>query len=1044
MLQRIVDLSIRYRGTVFALAMIMLAYGIYRTDHAKLDVFPEFVQPQATIQTEAPGFSPEQVEMVVTRPVETSINSVLDIDSVRSQSIQGLSIVSVFFKEGTDIFRARQMLTEQLSTIAADLPAGVGVPTLNALTSSTMDLLKIGLVSDSRTLMELRTFADWTLKPRLQAVPGVAQVGIMGGEVRELQVQILTDRLAAFGLTMDDVLSAARRATGQRGAGYVETYNQRIVLQTRGQTITPEQLGDAIVSRSTTADVRLRDVANVEVAPAPMFGDVLIQGRKGVLVKLLSQYGANTMEVTERVEAALAQMQSTFATEHITLYPRLHRPATFIENAIAHVSVSLYIGAALVVIVLVLFLFNLRSAIISIMAIPLSLLGAIIVLDWLGMTLNTIALGGLAIAIGEVVDDAIIDVENIFRRLRENHALGNPRPVVSVVLDASLEVRGAVVYATFVVVLVFIPVLTMSGLQGRMFAPLGITYIAAILTSLLVALTVTPAMSCILLPGAAMRTPREPFFIHWMKSAYRKMLSGLLPWPRLTIIGGLLATAAAVIGLLQFGESFLPAFREGHFVAQVSAVPGTSLPAMIRIGREISDDLLKNVTIDGKPAIATVEFQAGRAAQSEDPWGPHRSELHIELIPGVPGEQQASVHQQIRDRLQAHPGLTSEVVTFLGDRISETISGETASVVVNVFGQDLDQLDQQAAVIAATLGRIPGATDIHVASPPGMPLVIARLRHDRMSQLGVRDVDALADVQTAYEGEPVAQTYQGTRVTDVRVILDEAERRQPETIGSLPLRSADGSIVPLRAIADIEPQTGRYMILHEGARRRQTVLCNVEGRDVRSFTTEAEKRVSALKMPAGVYIEFSGEAEAATEARNELLLHSSVVGIGVIMLLALILRPRELILVLANLPFALVGGVVAVALTGSVLSIGSIVGFVTLFGISMRNSLMLISHLDHLETHEGETWGVHLVLRGASERLVPVMMTALVTGLGLLPIALGSGEVGREIEGPLAIVILGGLVSSTALTLLILPTLSLHYGRKGYLAANNHGDANGG
>lgn len=1031
MLQKLVDFSIRFRGPVLAIGLALLGYGVFKAAHAKLDVFPDFVQPQATIQTEAPGLSPEQVETLVTRVVESAINGVPRVESIRSQSIQGLSIVSVFFDEGTDIFLARQLLTEQLGAIAGDLPLGVKSPKLNALTSATMDLLKIGLVSDRMSPMELRAFADWTLRPRLQAVTGVAQVGVMGGEVREFQVQVLPDRLVAFDLALDDVLNAARRATGTRGAGYVETANQRIVLQSDGQSLTPEALGAVVVSRGESADVRLRDVANVVVAPQPKFGDVLIQGRAGVLVKLLSQYGSNTMDVTRAAEAALEEMKPAFEATGIQVYPRMHRPATFIETALHHVSRSLYIGAALVALVLSLFLFNLRTALISILAIPLSLLAAVVVLDWLGLTLNTITLGGLAIAIGEVVDDAIIDVENILRRLRENRAAGQPRRVAAVVLDASLEVRSAVVYATFIVVLVFVPVLTLSGLQGRMFAPLGIAYITAILASLAVALTVTPALASFLLPGAAARSPREPLFIRGFKRGYAAVLGSLLAVPWLLVGVVLAATGGAAYALLHFGEEFLPEFREGHFVVQVSAVPGTSLPEMLRIGGRISHDLHQNVCVNGKPVIDTIELQAGRAEQGEDPWGPHRAEFHIELLPDVPGAAQADVQAQIRDRLAHYAGTTSEVLTFLGDRISETISGEASSVVVNVFGDDLDLLDHKAAAIAGILAGIPGAADVHVASPPGMPQTSVKLRPDRLAALGIRPLDALTDIETAFEGARVAQVYEGNRAFDVRVILAEAGRKQPETVGDLPLRTLDGAIVPLRTVADITPGTGRYMILHEGARRRQTVLCNVDNRDVQSFVAEAEKRIGAVKLPSGVYLEYGGEAEAAAAARNELLLHSGIAGFGILLLLSIVFpRGRQLVLVLTNLPFALVGGVLAVAAAGGTLSIGSIIGFVTLFGITMRNSIMLVSHFEHLEAAEGLSWGRALVLRGASERLVPVLMTALVTALGLLPIALGSGEVGREIEGPMAIVILGGLCTSTLLNLLVVPALYLRFGRR--------------
>ncbi len=1029
MLQFLVEHSLRFRGIVLVLAAGVLVYGAYRAAHAKLDVFPDFVQPQAVVQTEAPGLSPEQVEALVTQPLEGVLGGVAHVESVRSQSIQGLSIITIVFRENVDVFSARQMIAEQLGAVSGDLPSGVGQPKLTPLTSSTMDLLKIGLVSDSKNLMELRAFADWTLRPRLQAVTGVASVGIMGGEVRQLQIQIDPDRMVMLNLSLDEILTAARQATGTRGAGFVETENQRITIQTEGQQLTADQLGQVVLRQGADSMIRLRDVANVTVAAAPQFGDALIQGKPGVLVKLLSQYGANTMEVTEAAEEALSDMAPVFQAEGITVLPRIHRPATFIENAIHHVLDSLYMGGIFVAIILILFFFHWRTAFISLIAIPLSLLVAIVVMDFFNITLNTITLGGLAIAIGEVVDDAIIDMENIYRRLRENRTLVAPRPLLRVVLEASMEVRSAVLYATLVVVLAFIPVLTMSGLQGRMFAPLGIAYIAAILASLLVALTVTPVLSLILLPRAAQR-PTEPIVLRAMKRGYEAVMRRLIRLPAMTFAASLLLFVGSLVLLSRFGEEFLPEFREGHFVVQVSAAPGTSLPAMMRLGRLISKDLLEHVVDGDQPLLDTVEMQAGRAELGEDPWGPHRAEFHVELKPNIPGHVQAQAQEQIRDLLAHYPGITYEVLTFLGDRISETISGETASVVVSLFANDLDALDASAKEVASALSSVPGATDVGVASPPGAPELRVQLRSDRLVQFGFKPVDVLDAVQTAYQGTRVAQTFQENQVTDAVVILPPELRRDPESIGGLLLRNQGGMFIPLSELTDITPQTGRYMVLHDGARRRQTVTCNVQRRDLAGFVDDAKAAISRLKLPSRVYAEFSGADEAQSAARNELLLHSSIAGVAILLLLSVVFSsPRNLFLVLLNLPFAMVGGVVAVALTGSSLSIGSIVGFVTLFGITMRNSVMMISHFEHLVQHEGQSWNLETAIRGARERFIPVLMTALVTGLGLLPIAIGSGEVGREIEGPLAVVILGGLCTSTALTLLVLPTLALRLGR---------------
>jgi CzcA family heavy metal efflux pump len=1035
MLNRIVHFSLKFRGVVVVLACVLIGYGIYVSAHAKLDVFPNFVPPQVVVQTEAPGLSPEQVEALVTRPIENTINGLGNMASLRSESISGLSVITAVFKEGTDIFIARQMLAEKLGETAGQLPAGVKTPVMTPLTSATMDLLKIGLISDKLSPMELRTLADWTVEPRMLSVPGIARCIVFGGEVRQLQIQVQPERLMAYGLSIADVLNAARNSTGVMGAGFVENANQRILIQTEGQALTADALGEVVVVQRDGRSVRLKDVAKVAEGAQPKFGDSLVQGRHAVFMAMSSQYGANTMEVTLAVEAALKEMQPIFDQEGVKLYSKLHRPATFIENSLRNIEHSLYIGGALVAVVLLLFLGHVRTAFISITAIPLSLLAAIVLLDHFGVTLNTITLGGLAIAIGAVVDDAIIDVENIFRRLRENQSLPQPRPVFNVVLDASLEVRSAVVYATFIVALVFLPVLTMTGLQGSFFAPLALSYILAIMASLAVALTVTPAL-CLLFFGRGGHGADETRLQAWLKRNYGRGLGFVSRRPRLTIVAVIVICVLAVTRLASFsGGELLPEFREGHLVLQVQAVPGTSLPEMMRIGTEITKELLANKNID------TVEMQAGRAEQGEDTWEPNRCEFHVELKPGVPGKEQAQLMKDVREILDSFPGIQSEVVTFLGDRISETITGESAPVVINVFGEDLDAIDDKAREIARLLSNtnfIQGAADVQVKSPPGAPRMAVRLRPDRLTQFGFRPLEVMEAVQAAYQGTVVAQVHQGSRVTEVAVILDAMHRREPEEIGSLLLRNSDGVAMPLKELADVYLTTGRYAIMHDGASRRQVVTCSAEDRDVTSLVADARKQIAEkINLPKGVYVVFGGEAEQAAEALRQLLLNSTIAGVGIVLLLIVVTGNwRNLFLILANVPFALVGGVLAVWLTGwlggsgeSGVTIGSLVGFVTLFGITTRNSIMMVSHFEHLVRQEGMVWGPEAAIRGASERLLPILMTALVTALGLLPLAVGTGEPGQEIEGPMAIVILGGLITSTLLNLLVLPTLALRYGK---------------
>ena len=1032
MLQSIVQFSLRFRGIVLALACVVVGYGVWVAAHAKLDVFPDFVPPQVTVQTEAPGLSPEQVETLVTRPLENAINGLGSQEALRSETIQGLSVITVVFKSDTDIQVARHMLAERLTEASGSLPVGVKSPKLSPLVSSTMDLLKIGLLSDKLTPMELRTFADWTLKPRLLSVPGVAKCSVFGGEVRQLQIQVHPDQLVARGLTLTDVLTAARASTGIRGGGFIETVNQRVVVQTDGQLTTPEAFGEVVVvTAAGGAPVRLKDVATVAYGPEPKVGDALIMGKPGLLLTMSSQYGANTMDVTKRLEAAIEDLKPLLAREGITLYPKLHRPASFIEVSLHHIGNSLLLGAALVAIVLFVFLGHVRTALISLAAIPLSLLGAVIVMDRLGVSLNTVTLGGLAIAIGEVVDDAIIDVENIVRRLRENSGLAKPRPMIAVILSASLEVRSAVVYATFIVALVFLPVLTLTGLQGSFFAPLAKTYILAILVSLVVALTVTPAMTLMFFSKGT-KDAMPPRLQTWLRSLYEKMLHGVAryPWPVMAAV--VVFVVLALSRLSSLGGAFLPEFREGHFVLGIKMQPGASLPEAMRMGKQISEALLKN------PHIATIEQQIGRAELGEDTFGPQQSEFHVELKP-LTGEEEEGVSAEIRKILTDIPGIQFEILTFLGDRIGESISGETSPVVVNLYGENLDDLDGKAADVAKALEGVPGSAEVEVKSPPGAPRLAVRLRPAALTTFGLRPVDVLETIETAYEGAIVSQIYRDNEVNDVAVKLDAAGRSNPEDIGALILSTPTGQRVPLRAVADIYRSTGRFSILHDGARRRQTVTCHPT-RDVQSFVADA-RRILAEKvpLPKGVYLEFAGAAEAQKDALRELLLHSAIAGIGILMLLSVVLGHwRNLAIMLVNLPFALAGGVLALWLVklfggegAGTLTMGALVGFVTLFGVTTRNAIMLISHCEHLVTQDGLPWNLETATLAASERLVPILMTATVTALGLLPLALHSGEAGCEIEGPMALVILGGLATSTALNLLVLPTLALRFGHFG-------------
>jgi CzcA family heavy metal efflux pump len=1021
----LVGFSIRFRGVVLALAFALLAYGLIALGQARYDVFPEFAPPSVVVQTEAPGLSAEQVEQLVTLQVEVALNGLPGVESLRSASIQGLSVITVVFRAGSDVFRNRQLVTERLATVAARLPQGVAPPTMTALTSSSSTVLLAGITSDTRSQQDLRTVADWTVRLRLLAVPGIAQVSLYGGDVRSLQVQVRPRDLIRFNIGLNDVLAAARRATGVRGAGFVDTPNQRVTLQTEGQSLTPEQLARTVLVNEGGASVVLGDVATVVEAPEPPIGAALIDGRPGVLFMIGAQYGANTLEVTRRVEAALDELRPALERDGIRLHADLFRPANFIAVATGNVLQALALGGALVVVVLYLFLSDWRTCVISCVAIPLSLLAAVLALMALGETLNTMTLGGLAIAIGEVVDDAVIGVENVMRRLRENRRRGGPVAEPRIVLDAILEVRTSVAYATFAVLLVFLPVLTLTGVAGRLFGPLALAYILAVLASLAVALTVTPALAALLLTGRRDAPTAEPPLMRWSRRAYERVLRGIERAPLVVGTATLAFTLAAGALVPSFGSTFLPDLKEGHLILHMVAAPGTSLQESLRLGRHLTAALREI------PGVRAVAQQVGRAEAGQDTAGTHYSEVHIDLDPGLDGEGQEAVEARIRALTAVFSGAAFSLKTFLTERIEETVSGFTAPVVVTVFGQDLVAIERVARDVARELGEVRGAADIQQPAPPGLPQITVALRAADLRHWGLDAVAVLEMVRTAYQGDVVGQSYEGNAVFNVIVNLDAAVRGRLSSLGDLPLRTRGGTSVLLRQVADIYEAPGRFQVLHQGARRVQTVTANVVGRDVDSFVAQARRKIAReVALPPGTYVTFSGSAEEQARSRRDLLVASGFAGAGILLLLGLVTGHwRNLLLVLANLPFAAVGGVIAVALTGAVLSLGSMVGFVTLFGISVRNTIMMVSHFEHLVAVEGRRWDLATAVEGAGDRLVPILATSLVTGLGLLPLALGSGEPGREIEGPMAIVILGGLVTSTILNLLILPTLALRLGR---------------
>ncbi len=1023
MLAALVRFSIRFYGIIIALAVVVLLYGGFRFTSAGLDIFPEFSPKRVIIQTESPGLSSEQVEVLVTRQIEAAISGLVGLESVRSESIQGLSIITATFLENSDVYRNRQLISERLLGLSAQLPVGI-TPVAIPLSSSSATVLTIGLSSESKDLMALRTLVDWTVVPRLLAVPGVADVNVFGGEVRQLQVQVEPAQLHRFNLTLDDVIQAASQAAHIQGGGFIENSNQRFTLQVSGQPSTPEQFAKIIVPLpGMKRPVSLGEVATIRYAPEPPVGGAQIMGKPGVVMMVIGQYGANTLTVSKQVEQALKEFEPLFNHEAVTFYAHLFRPADYIERSLANLSGHLLVGGLFVLIILYLFLFNLRTAFISALAIPVSLTGAVIVLLETGVNLNIMVLGGLAIALGEVVDDAIIDTENIFRRLRENRLLSKPLPVAAVVYNASLEVRSSVVYASFIVALVFVPLLTLSGVAGRLFAPLGYSYILAILTSLLVALTLTPAL-CYALLGSHADNTGDPPLIGYLKPRYHKLLATVSRHLTPVIVISLIVCLSGLVTFFKLDSKFLPELREGHYIVHTTSIPGTSLQESLRIGTQLTRQFM---TV---PGVQSVSQWAGRAQRGADTYGSHYSEYEVRLEPSSGAKQQA-IFNQLRTILDDFPGILFEANTFLTERIDETISGYTSPVVVNIYGNDLNELDAKAQQIAGIMRDIPGATDVQLRSPPATPLVQIHLNLDQLNFRGVAPAQVTDVLQAAYETRVVGKNLQGNQIINIAVTLKPELRRQIESIAQLPLRAQDGALVKLEQLAEIRHTASRYNILHQGSQRRQTVTCNVIDRDLDAFMRELKARVlKDIPFARDSYPEFTGAAVEQAQARRDLILHSLLAGSGVLMLVFIAIGSlRHVLLTLVNLPFALIGGVAAVVLTGATLSVGSVVGFVTLFGITVRNSIMLLSHYRYLVEVEGKIWNLETAVQGAQERLPSILMTALVTALAMFPIAFDSDNPGREIMGPMAAIIIGGLASSTLLNLLLLPGMLLRYGK---------------
>ncbi|MDD1750003.1 MAG: efflux RND transporter permease subunit [Methanothrix sp.] len=1014
----LVSLSLHLRVVVVALAIVLMVVGIRVVRTSPLDVFPEFAPPLVEIQTEAPGLSPVEVESLITVPLENALNGTAKLKTLRSKSVLGLSSVVLIFDESAELMKSRQLVQERLALAASRLPAVAHPPVILSPLSSTSRVMKIGVSSQKLSQMELTTLARWTIRPRLMAIPGVANVAIWGERDRQMQVLVNPDRLQAHHVTLNDVVRVTRDAVTPTSGGFIDTPNQRLAITHLSAVSEPQDLARIPISFRQGIPLRLGQVADVVEGFPPPIGDAVINDGPGLLLIVEKQPEGNTLDVTHNVETVLEALNP--GLKDVEVDSTIFRPATFIEMALANLNRALLLGCLLVVAVLAVFLFEWRTMLISLLAIPLSLLAAAMVLYFRGFTINTMVIAGLVIALGEVVDDAIIDVENIMRRLRLNRAKENPETAFHVVLNASLEVRSSIVYATLIVVMVFIPVFFLEGLSGSFFRPLAVSYVLAVLASLGIALTLTPALSLLLLPKAAERIHQDPPLARLLKRGYRSILPALIHRPLMAAGICVLVYLVTVAGIPLLGEEFLPNFKETDFLMHWVEKPGASLEAMQRITIRASKELR------AIPGVRNFGAHIGRAEVADEVVGPNFTELWISIDPNVPYEPTVA---RIKEVVDGYPGLYRDVLTYLKERIKEVLTGAGASIVVRIYGPDLDVLRQKADEAGKVISEIPGVTNLKVEPQVLVPQLEVRLRPEAALQFGLTPGDIRRAATTLFKGEKVGELYDAQQVRDVVVWGVPSVRNDIQTLRQARIDTSSGGSVLLGDVADIQVAPTPNVIQREGASRRIDVTCDVSGSDLGSVAREIENRILAIPFERGYHPEFLGEYAARQASRNRLLALSGLSLLGILLMLYTDFRsPRLVLLIFASLPFALVGGVMATFLSGGILSLGSLVGFVTVLGIAARNGIMLVSHYRHLEVEEGQAFGREMILRGSEERLAPILMTALATGLALLPIVLAGSKPGHEIEHPLAVVILGGLVTSTLLNLFFMPALYYRFG----------------
>ena len=1006
---------------ILVIAALCLVAGIYSTMHTEVDVFPDLNAPTVVVMTEAEGMAPEEVERLVTFPIETAVNGATNVRRVRSSSATGFSIVNIEFDWGTDIYKARQIVSEKIAMVGADLPENVGNPTLGPQASILGELMIIGLTADTTSMQDLRTIADWTIRPRLLSTGGVAQVAVMGGDIKEYQILMDPSKMRRHGVSMDEVIYAVKGMNQNASGGTLYEYGNEYIVRGLLSTNDIDELKKAVVKTSENGlPITLDAIADVRIGPkTPVLGVASNDGKPAVLLTVTKQPNTNTLALTGRLDNALDELKANLPAD-VKINSQIFRQSRFIDSSIDNVKKSLIEGAIFVIIVLFIFLMNWRTTIISLISIPLSIVFSLLAIRWMGLTINTMSLGGIAIAIGSLVDDSIVDVENVFKRLRQNREKpeNERESVIKVVYEASKEVRMPMLNSTLIIIASFLPLFFLSGMEGRMLKPLGITFIISLMASTLVALTVTPVLSSFLLGSQnSDKTGKEPTLVRWLKKYYEKALNWSVGHKKSLLFGVGALLAAAVVMFFTLGGSFLPAFNEGSFTISVSTVPGISLEESDRMGRT-AEELLLSI-----PEIKTVGRKTGRAELDEHAFGVNSSEFECPFELGRKTRKELT--EEVRRKLAVLPGVNIEIGGPISHRIDAMLSGTKANIAIKLFGSDLNKMYEIGQKIKTSISGVEGIADINVEQQVERPELNITPKREMLARYGISLPEFAEVVRVMMEGEVVSTVYEGNRSFDLTLKVNDDARSSIERISDLTIDTGDGKKVPLSYVADIKSSAGPNTINRENVSRKLVVSCNATGGELaKAVGAIREKIAENIELPEGYHIEYGGQFESEERASKTIAL-VSIFSIFIIFMLLYgeFKNISQSLVVLLNLPLALIGGVFAIFFTDGILSIPAIIGFISLFGIATRNGMLLIDRYNVLasEGHSRE----EAVMIGSLDRLNPILMTAITSALALLPLALGGDLPGNEIQSPMAKVILGGLFSSTLLNGFVVPVIYL-------------------